>query len=256
MEHLNWDHSMINVQSLDEAVQLFAKHGIIFQRGGKHQAWGTANALGYFGINYIELISVFDQKRADSFTRSEAAAVYDAVQDFKQQRQRLNTVAIRSTDLQATWHRLKATGIPVSPIEQGERLDEQQRLIRWKIFFIDGQIEGMPYPFFIDWQSPDTARIAQLREQKLIQSHPAGDLKVVAATFTVTRPQEVAQKWATLLASSVVKGSAGFEVPVQERTFEFVAGTANHLSALHFTGAQGKLKGKSIKLGEAQLFFE
>nr|WP_252894747.1 VOC family protein [Liquorilactobacillus satsumensis] len=41
MEHLNWDHSMINVQSLDEAVQLFAKHGIIFQRGGKHQAWGA-----------------------------------------------------------------------------------------------------------------------------------------------------------------------------------------------------------------------
>ncbi len=247
---------MVNVQNLDQAIEIFAKQGIVFKRGGKHDAWGTANALGYFGINYIELISVFDEQKAQSFKRSDAASVYDAVQDFNRHQERLNTVAIRSSDLEKTWQRLKDDGIPVGQIFEGQRLDEQNHLIKWRIFFIDGHIEGLPYPFFIDWQSKDTDRIVQLKQQGLIQKHPAGDLKVVEATFEVERPKEVAEKWAKLLESSVIEQAGRFIVPIQERKFEFTQGKANHLATLGFSGANKALKSRSITLGDAEFNFE
>lgn len=256
MATLNWDHTMINVQKLDQTIEAFAEKGVIFKRGGKHEAWGTANALGYFGINYIELISVFDRSKSESFSRKDAAAVYDAVQDFKNHRERLNTVAIRSDDLQGTWQRLKNDGVPVGTISEGQRLDEQNHLIKWQIFFIDGYIDGVPYPFFIDWQSSDADRIAQLKKQKLILKHPAGNLKVLKATFEVENPKKVAQKWAKVIESSAIEQAGRFVVPIQERKFEFVKGTANHLKELTFQGANGQLKNQSIVLGDAHLNFE
>ncbi len=256
MATLNWDHSMINVQNLDQAIKTFADKGVIFKRGGQHEAWGTANALGYFGINYIELISVFDTQKATSFSRNQAASVYDAVQDFEAHRERLNTVAIRSDHLQETWRRLKDAGIPVGPISEGRRLDEQKRLIKWQIFFIDGHIEGLPYPFFINWQSSDDDRLTQLKQQGLIEKHPAGDLKVTSATFEVEKPAEVAQKWAALIESSAIEQAGQLIVPIQDRKFVFVAGPKNHLAALQFSGAEAPLKNQTITFGEAQLNFE
>lgn len=256
MATLNWDHSMINVQNLDHVIKVFADKGVVFKHGGKHEVWGTANALGYFGINYIELISVFDREKSKSFDRPDAASVYDAVQDFNNHVERLNTVAIRSDDLNGTWQRLKDAGIPVGRIFEGQRLDEQSHLIKWQIFFIDGHIEGLPYPFFIDWQSKDEDRISQLKEQELIQEHPAGNLKVVKATFEVEKPKEVAQQWAQLIESSAIEQAGRFVVPIQERKFEFTQGKANHLIKLDFSGADNELKNQTITIGDSELDFE
>jgi hypothetical protein len=55
-ENLAWDHTMINVLDIDSQIRRFADLGIDFVRGGSHKVWGTQNALGYFGLNYIELI--------------------------------------------------------------------------------------------------------------------------------------------------------------------------------------------------------
>ncbi|GAF40708.1 hypothetical protein FC83_GL002885 [Agrilactobacillus composti DSM 18527 = JCM 14202] len=255
MPDLNWDHSMINVQDLDQAIALFQDHGVIFKRGGQHEAWGTANALGYFGINYIELISVFDLAKAAAVTRNQAASLYDATQDYEAKRQRFNTVAIRSSDLQATWASLKASGVPVGPISEGQRTDAQDHLITWQIFFIDADFEGLPYPFFINWQSTDADRIAQLTQQGLIEPHPAGDLKVIQGTFEVVHPKAAAEFWAKLVGSTATAQGVDYVVPIHERQFKFTQGVANHLTTLQFAGATGELAGQTIQLGDAKLTF-
>lgn len=252
METLNWDHSMINVQDLDQVIQQFEILGVHFNRGGQHKAWGTANAVGYFGINYIELINVYDITKAQGVHRSAAVSVYDAIQDYQKGQQRLNTVAIRSSDLDATHRRLKELGISVGPISKGERLDESGNLIEWRIFFINDEIEELPYPFFIDWQSSDAQRTKQLSQKDLLTN---GTLKIKSARFEVDHPQNVAQKWATLLNTTTVAVADHWIISLQDRQFEFYPGKANHLQRLTFVGATSALAGQHLSIGQARLEF-
>lgn len=253
---LHWDHTMINVTDLDQSIADFGAQGIFFSRGGQHVAWGTANALGYFGINYIELISVYDQSKAAIVKRADAASVYDAIQDFTHGIQRFNTVAIRSSNLTATWQRLKRQGIKVGPITEGQRLDEQGRLIKWQIFFINDTIHGLPYPFFIDWQSRDADRMIQLQQQGLMTTHPAGNLKVIQATFSVEDPKIASEKWAKLLNSSAIAKGTSYIVPLQERRFEFLQGPQNRLQTLRFEGgSNSRTWTHAFQIGQAEILF-
>lgn len=256
MTLINWDHTMINVPNLKESIDFFADEGIIFKLGGRHENWGTANALGYFGINYIELINVFNQQKAGLVSRASSAAVYDVVQDFNQHKKRFNTVAIRTDDLESIRQRLKLLGIAAGPILEGKRLNEKNQLITWRIFFIDDDIDGLPYPFFIDWENSDADRERQLVAQGLIQQHPAGDLNVVKAVFEVSNPVQVSQQWAKIINSTVIDDHGKFIVPIGEKAFEFIGGTANHLSALHFSGAHAQKRQRTISFGEAQFIFD
>mgnify|MGYP000000877493 CR=1 FL=1 len=196
---LNWDHTMINVQNIDAAIKFFRKYGILFDRGGRHEKWGTENALGYFGLNYIELISVYDESLARNFPRTDAAAVYDSVQDYLKHMERMNTIAIRTSDIWRDYGRLKKMAIKVSPIKQGQRIDEQNHLITWLIFFIDDDIEGLHLPFFIQWPGTDQDREKGLKKQGLLRKHPAGDLIVKQAVFRVSNPEKISAVWGHLL---------------------------------------------------------
>ncbi|MCL1631608.1 VOC family protein [Sporolactobacillus sp. CPB3-1] len=242
MAALNWDHTMINVQDIDAAAKFFGDHGIIFARGGRHEKWGTENALGYFGLNYIELISVYDKGRAGRFSRFDASAVYDAVQDYQSGTQRINTIAIRTTDIKATHSRLKKAGLKVNAIEEGQRLDEQGNLITWSIFFIDNTVDGLPYPFFIQWQGSDQERQQKLKEKGLIVQHPAGDLVVRQALIHVPDPEKVARTWGELTEKAPEHIADGYQILLGDRLLLFKQGTENRIVQLNFEGAEHSLK--------------
>ncbi|MCO7175719.1 VOC family protein [Sporolactobacillus kofuensis] len=255
MAVLNWDHTMINVRDVDEAAKFFGDHGIVFVRGGRHERWGTENALGYFGLNYIELLSVYDNDRVKHFSRADASAVYDAVQDYNRNVQRINTIAIRTTDIKETHDRLKKAGINVGTVEEGQRLDEQGHLITWSIFFIDDTIDGLPYPFFIQWQGSDQERKQKLIEQGLIVQHPAGDLGVRQAVFHVPDPEKVAEIWGELVESSPEQTDIGYQVPLGDRQLIFKQGTENHVVQLTFEGAGDQLKKQELTLDHIKFSF-
>lgn len=256
MAVLNWDHTMINVQDVDQAVRFFGDYGIVFARGGRHEKWGTENALGYFGLNYIELISVYNEARAKDFSRASASAVYDAVQDYHQKVQRINTIAIRTSDIEETHASLKKAGINAGDIEVGKRLDEQGHLITWSIFFIDGTIDGLPYPFFIQWQGSDETREQKLTEQGLIVQHAAGDLLAKQAVFNVPDPQKTADVWGNLLESKPEKTDTGYSIQLQDRQLIFEQGSANHLVQLNFDGAGDQLKQQTLAFDQIKFSFE
>ncbi|MET1249466.1 VOC family protein [Sporolactobacillus sp. STCC-11] len=255
MAVLNWDHTMINVQNVDQAARFFGDHGIVFARGGRHEKWGTENALGYFGLNYIELISVYDEARAKNFPRAGASAVYDAVHDYEQNVQRINTLAIRTSDIEATHARLKQAGVPAGDIEVGKRLDEQGHLITWSIFFIDGTIDGLPYPFFIQWQGSDETREQKLKDQGLIVSHPAGDLLARQAVFHVPDPEKAATIWGQLLDGQSEKTAAEYRIQLQDRQLIFKQGSENHIVQLNFDGAGDSLKHQTLVFDQIKFAF-
>lgn len=256
MAVLNWDHTMINVQDVDQAARFFENHGIVFSRGGRHEKWGTENALGYFGLNYIELISVYDKGRAKNFSRVDASAVYDAVQDYEQKIQRINTIAIRTSDIEATHARLKEAGVNAGDIEVGKRLDEHGHLITWSIFFIDGTIDGLPYPFFIQWRGSDEAREQKLTEQGLIVQHAAGDLLVRQAIFKVPDPEKTVGVWGQLLETEPGRTDAGYRIQLQDRQLIFEQGSENHIVQLNFEGAGDQLKEQTLVFDNIKFLFK
>lgn len=255
MAELNWDHTMINVIDLEQAIKQLGERGIVFKFGGDHKQWGTTNALGYFGINYIELLSVNNSEVAQQVKRSEGASVFDAIQDYQSNQERFNTIAIRTTDIEETHQRLAKIGIKVGPVEVGQRLDPTGKLIKWLIFFIDDYFEGLPYPFVIQWAGTDETRAAELTANGLITAHPAGDLKVQQAIFEVNNPKKVAELWGNIVDKNVDVVANDFMIDLNERQLIFTAGSANHLVALRFTGAKDSLKGQTVKLGNAKLIF-
>lgn len=54
-------------------------------------------------------------------------------------------VALRSDDIDATHDHLRREGLAVSPIVDGQRHDPQGNVIRWRIFTIDGDIDGLVF---------------------------------------------------------------------------------------------------------------
>ncbi|MDT1817461.1 VOC family protein, partial [Acinetobacter baumannii] len=106
--------------------------------------WGTRNALSYFGLTYIEFLAIADpdelRAATDKFLLSRDAA------RLLPENEALFRVALRSDDIDATYDQLRRTGVTVSPIVDGQRNDPQSNIIRWRIFTIYGDTDGLVYP--------------------------------------------------------------------------------------------------------------
>lgn len=251
MTILNWDHTMISTNNAAIVAEQLQQQGIIFKAGGVHEKWGTSNFLGYFGLNYIELITVADEKKASTITRTDGSAVYDAIQDFFAKKQRLNTIALRSSEIESTHSYLKKVGFPVSEIEEGKRVTPEGEVIKWKIFFINDVIEtDFPYPFFIQWSGSDEQREKNLQENQVIIKQPAGKLLVKKAIFEIDDFAKIIPIWEKLLKQTATKKDENYEFTINDRKLVFVKGKNNHLRELSFAGANSELKGKQIKIDD------
>jgi catechol 2,3-dioxygenase-like lactoylglutathione lyase family enzyme len=56
-----FDHAVIAVRDLEAATQQYQKLGFEVRPGGKHTGRGTYNSIIRFGLDYIELISIYDR---------------------------------------------------------------------------------------------------------------------------------------------------------------------------------------------------
>lgn len=247
-ESLHWDHTMMDVTDLQEAVDYFNGKGFAFAPGGKHEFWGTKNALDYFGLNYLELLTVDDKIKAAEFPYKNNSAIHDAVQDCFDGIQRITTLAIRTDDIEATHQRLRGLGIDAGKIMDGQRVDPAGKLVQWKIFYInDNLAHHLPAPFFIQWDESDDQRREDLKKQGLIKFHPAGDLFVKQAIFSVTDPEEVAKQWSAILQEELLKEGDNFMVDLHDKQLVFTPGVENRLFKLVFHGAK---EPQDLQLGQ------
>lgn len=240
-EILNWDHTMIDVTDLENAINYFNGHGFGFTHGGKHEYWGTENALDYFGMNYIELLTVADKEQAKQFPYKNNSGIYDAVEDYFNGIQRFTTFAIRSNNIEAPHRRLANAGIDVGDITSGKRVDPDGNLIQWKIFYVNDNLpNNLPAPFFIQWGEPDPQRKQTLTKKGLIKSHAAGDLCVKQAIFNVENPQAVAQELGKMLITTPLRDGDNYVINISNRQFIFKHGSENRIVKLVFNGAKKK----------------
>ena len=243
MATLTWDHAVQFVNQPEAAIQALSGQKLNAVAGGRHPGWGTRNALSYFGLTYIEFLAIADD--AELLSAAETRLLPD--------NEALYRVALRSDDIERTHAELHEQGLRVSPIVNGQRDDPQGNVIRWRIFTIDGDFDGLVYPFILQWGEEDDARLSRLQAQGLAAPHPLGEIELQRAVFTVQHPQALRDRW-QLLFGFAPQGEQGLAVGGRE--FLFRQGAANQLTELVFRVADPALKGRRFRVGNGEYLFE
>ncbi|PLS17674.1 VOC family protein [Bacillus sp. M6-12] len=255
MTTIQWDHTVHNVNHLEDVISRFKENGLSAFKGGSHKQWGTHNALSYFGLTYLEFLGIEDRKLAEN-TDGSVCFVKDAVAMLPA-KEAISRVALRSDDIEETAASLKTRGLKLSPIMDGKRLNSLGELIEWRMLTIAGEFHGLAYPFVIQWKGNDQERLDKLTASGLIQSHPAGDVTIEAAVFTVPNPGAVAAHWQELfrfMPAGVADSSA--KLDIKGKSFIFKQGKENRLTQLTFRTEARVLKGTTITIGEADYVFK
>lgn len=252
-EKLKWDHTIIDVNDINESIKWFDDLGITFHNGGKHEQWGTENAVGYFGLNYIELMSVYNPELASHVVRDGATSIHDCIHDLPGQH--INTLGFRTNDIQAVHDRLLSQNFPVEDVQTGTRKDPRGNLITWKIFFVRNKFFDVAYPYVVQWEEPDYIRREDLIKKNLLVDHARKGIVVKQAIYTVTNPEMVAIKWGQFVGINPTRHDKEYIIDFGLKQIVFKPGTENHVTDLVFDHS-GDLAGKAYKFGDANIHFE
>ncbi|MGO8948974.1 MAG: VOC family protein [Ktedonobacterales bacterium] len=172
-----FDHAVIAVRNLDDGLQRYRALGFAARRGGHHPGHGTENAIVRFGLDYLELLAVTDEREAHSWGLNG-----QAVLDFlRTHTGGLIGYALASDDLARDAAGLRSLGLAVDgPFSmRRERPDGSE--LAWQLAIPGGTPWCRPWPFLIAWELPDAERLA--REQPAVQ--PNGVQGVVGVTVVV-----------------------------------------------------------------------
>lgn len=146
---------MIAVRDLDAAMTAYHALGFDVSAGGKHTGRGTHNAIIRFGLDYLELLAIYDE--------AEERAHGGELSDFLQRSGGGGLVAYALAtshieELAAGW----TSGFaPVRAPEPMERVRPDGYRLSWRLLIPGGSPWGKPWPFVIQWDTPDAERIAR-----------------------------------------------------------------------------------------------
>jgi glyoxalase-like protein len=168
---LRIDHVIYGVRDLDAAAgRLFEQFGLASAPGGKHEEWGTANAIVPLGDSdsYVELVAVIDAREAgrSSFGRWLETGVM--------QGERLMGWALATDDLESVASRLELTLAP------GSRTRPDGSTISWRTAGLEKTLADQSLPFFITWDGPPDAHPARTQVQHRIAPLGIAWIEVVA----------------------------------------------------------------------------
>ncbi|MGE8207157.1 VOC family protein [Heyndrickxia sp. NPDC080065] len=186
---LSFDHLVHLVNQPEEAIEAFAKIGLKAFLGGRHENWGTYNALSYFGLSYIEFLGIFDNEKANKILENDlvvqAAKLLPGREGFAR-------IALRTNDMAAVVNSLTTRGINIIGPIKGERKREDGITLKWQMLFINDGSTELPLPFIIQWGEEDEIR------QKDIDAIGTNSMQLHELVFAVNNHIEAAEKWCSI----------------------------------------------------------
>jgi len=148
------DHIVIGVGDLDDAVARYRTLGFDARLGGRHTGRGTHNAIVRFGLDYLELVSVYDGTEA-------RAAGRGALVDFLAADEGPVGYVLATSDVAAEAARLRAAGLTATGPFPMERIRPDGTRLSWRLVIPGGVPDRRPWPIFIEWDQPDAERFAR-----------------------------------------------------------------------------------------------
>jgi len=144
------DHVVIGVHDLDNAIQEYQQLGFEVRPGGRHTGLGTHNALIRFGLDYLELLAIYDEAEA----RRAGGPGQFMIEYLRGRPAALLGFALASDRLED--EAAFAAGQPFAM--QRERPDG--RVLSWRLLVPGDHTWRRPWPFLIQWDTPDEQRLA------------------------------------------------------------------------------------------------
>jgi catechol 2,3-dioxygenase-like lactoylglutathione lyase family enzyme len=151
-----FDHAIIGVRDLTEAMQRYQALGFAVSPGGRHTGRGTHNAIIRFGLDYLELISIYDERElAGRGLNGQALADF-----LKKQEGGLVGYALASAGIEEDAARFQQTGLTAEGPFAMQRLRPDGRLLSWQLLVPGSVPWRQPWPFLIQWDQPDAERLS------------------------------------------------------------------------------------------------
>ncbi|MEK5036812.1 VOC family protein [Sporosarcina sp. FSL K6-3457] len=167
--------------------------------GGRHEQWGTHNALMYVKNAYIEWLSVERQDIAEQVDHPLPRLL---LHDLKEG-EGWGTVCLSVEDIEQFNEEINNKGFSTSGVLSAQRRTATGQLRKWKMLFVDQPVSNeLPYPFFIEWEDAEDIRFAKLREEGAITSANE-QLEITECVFSVEDPLRETAEWAILLSQKV-----------------------------------------------------
>ncbi len=171
------DHVVIAVRDLDEAMRRFQALGFAVSPGGRHTGRGTHNAIIRFGLDYLELLSIYDASEIGARgLNGESLSTF-----LQQQEGGLIGYALATADIAQDAGRFEQTGLEAEGPFAMQRLRPDGRQLSWRLLVPGGTPWRRPWPFLIQWDAPDAERLSW--EQPGI--HPNGAVGVAGLALAV-----------------------------------------------------------------------
>ncbi len=151
-----FDHAVIAVRDLDSAIAHCREVlGLDARPGGRHTGRGTHNGLIRFGVDYLELLAVYDPAEARASGPNGSALV-----DYLAQHEGGPVGYCLAADaLDALAGRVRAAGLEVEGPLAMERERPDGPVLRWRLLVPGGVAWRRPWPFVIQWALPDAERL-------------------------------------------------------------------------------------------------
>ncbi len=151
-----FDHAVIAVRDLAEAVRRYEALGFAVSPGGRHTGRGTENAIIRFGLDYLELIAISDETElAGRGLNGLALAEF-----LSKQEGGLVGYALATDDIAQDAERFQTTGLAAEGPFAMERLRPDGRRLSWRLLVPESVPWRRPWPFLIQWDTADAERLA------------------------------------------------------------------------------------------------
>lgn len=194
------DHVVyFTAKSPEEIVDEQLKEGTHAVVGGKHEKWGTHNALMYVKNAYVEWLSVERPEFAEQVEHPLTRLLLHDVQE----KDGWGTLCLSVTDIEQFNEDITNKGFATTGVLDAERRTAGGELKKWKMLFVDQPVSNeLPYPFFIEWETPEDIRLEQLRAEGALTAENE-KLEIQECVFGVEDPLRDTGEWAVLLSQKV-----------------------------------------------------
>ncbi|USG67637.1 VOC family protein [Brevibacillus ruminantium] len=159
--------------------------------GGRHESWGTCNSLSYFGLSYVEFLSV---EFPDVAAVAENPLVRQLICD-QHLGEGMGQIALRTHEIERWAEHFQRQGYLVTGPLLGSRRRDDGSVIQWKMLFAEEPNKNRRIPFLIEWADTDENRLHDLSGRGVIAPHPNHVREISYIAIAVEKLDEAAQAW-------------------------------------------------------------